>query len=199
MRLVAVAKARMRLEVASEAIRALEVAEGHEVFGKAWMTFLLAANGVHSSLEQGAKSNPQSRQWFGQKKNERRRDPLLQYLHQARNADEHGLEPIIEHVGGRVKIGDGIHGGGVRRVSFDSQGYATVVKDPTYPNTHIEVVQPHPILSTVYDARYGNRYAPPREHLNQPLRDLSPIGLAVLSVEYISGLIQEAEKLPPDP
>ena len=65
-------------------------------FEAAWTDFLVSTNAIYTILEVGAKGSPQSRQWFGRKKIERRNDPLLQYLHQARNADEHGMAPVAD-------------------------------------------------------------------------------------------------------
>jgi hypothetical protein len=92
----AIRKARARLQRAQEAYDCLILPGTEETFEANWTDFLIASHTVYTSLEQGAKDNATSRQWFGSKKRERREDPLLQYVHQARNADEHGLERSYE-------------------------------------------------------------------------------------------------------
>lgn len=91
----AIAKAELRFAKATSCLAEIQKPPStYKDFLHIWTDFLLALNAVYTSLEQGAKSSPQSRQWFGGKKRERRQDPLLRYLHQARNADEHGLAPV---------------------------------------------------------------------------------------------------------
>src|SRR5690554_4837888 len=92
----AVEKARARLSRASESLSLIEASDSYESFQSAWTDLLIHLNSVYSILEQGSRGNGKSEAWFGRKKNERRTDPLLQYVHQARNSDEHGIEPITK-------------------------------------------------------------------------------------------------------
>jgi len=57
-------------------------------------------------MQQAFAKGPSSA-WFGKLKGLRKVDPLLLYLHEARHADEHGLEAISEGVLGAVRIGVG--------------------------------------------------------------------------------------------
>jgi hypothetical protein len=54
--------------------------------------FLTAADAVYSKLGAGAKSAPRSRKWYGEKMALRKSDELLNYIHQAKNSDFHGLD-----------------------------------------------------------------------------------------------------------
>ena len=94
MHTLAIKKAISRLSRAGECIRGMHEARNGAVFESNWADFLIALNGIPTILEQGAKSSPQCRQWYGQKKALGRKDSLLRYLHQARNAHEHGLLEI---------------------------------------------------------------------------------------------------------
>jgi hypothetical protein len=62
----------------------------------AWIDFLYAFNGVYQKLQKGSLLNGKSKAWFGRIKHMRDSDELLSYLHQARNAEEHGLEAITK-------------------------------------------------------------------------------------------------------
>ncbi|MEL7687903.1 hypothetical protein AAG596_08325, partial [Citromicrobium bathyomarinum] len=66
-------KARRRLRVASNALDQLKAAASDAEFEDAWFIFLTSWKGIYTTLEQGAKSSAQSRQWFGGKKAERKR------------------------------------------------------------------------------------------------------------------------------
>jgi hypothetical protein len=69
--------------------------------------FLIAANRIFSKLEQGSKTNGQSKAWFGRKRHERRTNPLLRYIHHARNADEHGLAKVTDRTASGLALGVG--------------------------------------------------------------------------------------------
>ena len=60
-------------------------------FDEHWVDFSVAWKSAYNKVEQAAKDTPQERQWFGSVKNERKHDPLLRYLFEARNDEEHGV------------------------------------------------------------------------------------------------------------
>lgn len=105
MNLNAITKAESRLRLATQQLESCSNAANHNDFADAWYLFLVAAKNVLTTLEQGAKSSAQSRQWFGAKKQERKDDPLLQYLFQARNDEEHGLADVTKLKAGYFAIG----------------------------------------------------------------------------------------------
>ena len=89
----ALAQARSRLNKAIAYAAAMKANTDINAVMEAWGDFLIAAGAVYSKLEQGAKGHPASEPWFGAKKAQRKADPLLAYLHQARNVEEHGITP----------------------------------------------------------------------------------------------------------
>jgi hypothetical protein len=191
MRPQAISKARARFTRAEEALAKIQQSDGFRHFEAAWTDFLLASNAIYTSLEQGAKSSPQSRQWFGRKKIERREDPVLQYVHQARNADEHGLDRVYSER--REELAE-ISGPAVT-VELEAPDGRTVAKDlPAGRNTvYLRSVR----LVPVTDTRFGTTYQPPLEHLGKTLTHAHPSAIARLVLDYQAILIDEAEKLPP--
>jgi hypothetical protein len=101
----AVEQAKARLQRADKALYALKIAANYDEAEEAWSDFLLAAATIYSKLEQGSKSKGTSAGWFGRKKKERRDDPLLRFLHHARNSDEHGIERVAERGGNQRDLG----------------------------------------------------------------------------------------------
>ena len=93
---LAVELATARLERAKRALEEFEAAKSHKAAEAAWADFLLASSNIYSKLEQGAKGNGKSAGWFGRQKRMRADDPVMRYLHHARNSEEHGLELITE-------------------------------------------------------------------------------------------------------
>jgi hypothetical protein len=195
----AITKARSRLRIAEKALAELADCQNYESFTDIWYTFLVAAKGVYICLEQGAKSSPQSRQWYGSKKQERKNDPLLQYLFQARNDDEHGIEPVTNFVPGRIGIGvskpdssrDMIFGG----IKF-RDGVLTIEDAVAHDGKpiYVEHEPPHARLSPV--ASRGNVvYQPPKSHLGKPLESDLPVTVGQAAFAYLSSLVDDAERL----
>lgn len=192
MKRAAVDQARNRLEKARRALADMKNSRLLDATASAWSNFLVASSGVYSKLEQGAKGAGLSEAWFGRKKHERRTDRLLQYIHQARNADEHGIEPItraelasLQVSGGGAYRFDGIVGGDDTNLKITHEGGPPPVV----------LVGRRMKLTTVKDSRYGDSFDPPAEHLGAPISDRSPIGVASLALSYLEGLLAEAAQL----
>lgn len=167
-------------------------------FADHWSAFLSAWKGIYTALEQGAKVSPQSRQWFGGKKAERIRDPLLQYLFEARNADEHGLEPPIEegYEGPLVAIKDlGDPNAKIRMQHRTVNGKFEMrfIDSDGNPIEPVREGTSMGVLATV-SARGGREYGPPIRHLDQLLDDISALGAAKAGMQYAIGLVEEARQ-----
>jgi hypothetical protein len=194
MKKIAVDKARVRLDKASGALKRVEASRTFPDFQSAWTDFLVALNSIVFVLEKGARGNPQSQQWYGGKKTFGRKDPLLRYLHQARNADEHGLEPVAERMPAQTFIGAPGQSVNVKSLIVDDNGNINAQFEPVngvLPT--IKFVPPHAVLIAVSDDRYGETHDPPKSHLGRPLLSTSPAAIAKAALEYYSSLIDEAE------
>lgn len=190
----ALEKARSRLRNIDKAIRELEAGGDFDEFTDTWFTFLTAFKSTYTALEQGAKSSPQSRQWFGCKARERRGDELLQYLYQARNDEEHGLEEVAKAVPGRLMLEIKIP----ESLQIDLSNVQIAGDLARLPNGDsakvIENIMPRVILVPVRD-RERREYQPPQRHLGTELSDASPLAVAKLAQSYLQEMIREAEGL----
>lgn len=192
----AIIKAKSRLRVAEKALSELPDCTGYDAFCDTWYTFLVAAKSVYTVLEQGAKISATSRQWFGGVKQFRKDDELLQYLFEARNDDEHGLESSTEHVPGRLGIGRAKEGySGAFRLdgSIGPGGILNITSLDGKP-VHLEETPPHAKLIKV-QARGNRVIAPPETHKGGPLDDKSPANVGNLGLAYLVELVAEAERL----
>lgn len=190
----AIELAQSRLRIAARAVQDLEASEADgQTYAEHWHVFLTAWKGVYTVLEQGAKSSPQARQWFGGKKAARKADPLLQYLFEARNDEEHGLAVTVSNTAGGTLMQATRDVTAVRLI-FDAQGRPTGAIDEA-GNSVAEVVQhtdPGPELRPVI-ARGNVVYQPPAEHLGQRI-DIRPTPIAKLAMAYSEQLVSEAAK-----
>jgi len=195
----AINKAKGRLRVAEKAYSELPACPDYQTFTDTWYTLLVAAKNVYTVLEQGSKVSAPSRQWFGAKKQARKADDLLQYMFQARNDDEHGLEEVTKFDPGHIKIvrtvpghsesfsigkmvfGDGVfHVEGIK--SHDGKPVAVDIKQPSIDL--VPVIGPGPVT-----------FNPPTTHLGQAIFDPSPMGIGRLYLDYLAGIIRDAEGL----
>lgn len=187
-------KANSRLRVARKALSELAESKSREQFSDTWYTFLVATKNVYTALEQGSKTTPQDRQWFGAKKQQRKDDELLQYLFQARDDDEHGVEQVTEFVPGSLGIGVAEEGysSAMRFDGMIGSGGKLKVTPLDGKPVLIEFTAPHMKLATV-TGRGNIKYPPPSTHLGQTLQARSPEAVAELGLAYLTGLVEEAE------
>ncbi|RWB98869.1 MAG: hypothetical protein EOQ56_19230 [Mesorhizobium sp.] len=196
MKKAAIEKANSRLAKARESVTAIGSATTYPSFQSAWTDFLLAANAIYSILERGAKGNQSSINWFGRAKGTRRKDPLLQYIHHARNADEHGIAPVTELVPGSVSIkgvgGNAVH---IENLVINDGNFRAEVKPVNGSLPSITLQRPTAKLISVTDDRFGDTFDPPTHHLGTPILENSPLAVAELAIAYLATMMLDAEQL----
>jgi hypothetical protein len=198
---IGVDEARICLERAKAKLLTMKETRSIGKLEQLWSEFLLMANRVHVKLEQGAKFDSTSKAWYGLKKHDRRTDPLLSYLKNARDADEHGLRRITARteLGGGFILTPNVPWSG--HIEKHDWGWAMFVESE-HPEASARPVIVPPNVKLVEVFNYGNRYPPPATHMGQPVpRYLNlfphPIPVGRLAIRYLEGLIAEAQSLVP--
>ena len=192
-----VLKAKARLRTAAQQLERVEASTSYEEFADQWYLFLVAAKNVYTMLEQGSKDTPQCRQWFGGVKQVRKSDPLLQYLFQARDDDEHGLSDVTKLESASLSIGK-VRSGYSNHVSMsfttDAIGRPVVhnIESRDGLPVLIEAREPHIALMPV-TGRGGVVYPPPTKHLGKLLPDDLPLTVGKAGLVYLEALVSEAE------
>jgi hypothetical protein len=192
----AVNKARSRLRVAQKALDELLHCQVRAEFIDTWYTYLVAAKAVHTTSEQGAKVNATSKAWFEERRAERKSDPLLQYMYESRNDDEHGLSSPIEYQppsfefgendgGSTYELIDTEHGSQVRLVVRSKDGSSLVQVRARIP---LMILRPVTGKKSIV-------YLPPRLHKGEAFEDLLPTQAADLNLRHLSWMVDEAERL----
>ena len=200
----AIDQANLRLEKAQSALADLEAANTLIAVEKAWSDYLIAVAGIYGKLEQGSKGFGKSEAWFGRKKIERKSDPTLEYLHQARNADEHGIAHGIDAV-------ETIH------VIFVKNGENWDILSTMYISSidgeksrlnndaNVEIrdkegnlVESHTVIThAVQLLKVKNRgkfFQPPEIFSGNRIIDKSPLGVARLCYPFFRQLLRDAAK-----
>lgn len=190
----------MRLEKARAALLRLEEAKSLDEAESAWLDILLAGNGIYSKLQHGSEISSKAKAWFGGVKHLRRTDPLLSYMHHARNSDEHGLEDVANKISaGSATITFTEESPNLIRekglkifVNVDANGKINIIssnKDAAFATMYNSDAL---ILNTVNDKRFGDSFAPPSSHLGEQLSETSPVFVGRLYLTYLDNLISQA-------
>lgn len=207
----AIEKAKRRLGAAERALQQLSEANSHDEAVDHWYALLVASKNIWTIMEQGAKPSAQARQWFGGKKRQRRSDELLQYMFEARNCDEHGLEDVIKYrpSGSRLEASftvDAAHGF-TDGCTLKSVAVDRATGEVAFSGTHADgseftITQPSeltllPATSVLcaIKARDGKVIDPPKTHLGKLMENNYPVTVASLALTYQRSLIDEAEAL----
>lgn len=189
----AVSQAKAKLAKAKKALVAFKAAAAVEEAEEAWSDYLLAVSTLYSKLEQGAKINGKSHGWFGRKKKERKDDPLLRYLHYARNSDEHGIERVVATTpdntwqGRTLKFNERID------VKLQMADRVTGQWGPEFDG-----VLAGPTLKPVraHDRRYNDYCDPPTTHLGVEILYSDFVdGIGSAAIVYLERMISEAAEL----
>jgi hypothetical protein len=183
-------QAEERLSRAKAALETLHSKGDQKGRESAWIDLITALGTFYSKLEQGAKGVNKSSAWFGRKKNERKSDPLLAYVHHARNSAEHGIAKSAHYAKGAVSFTGMMKPGTEAGLRFTPEGLRPFSTDP---DLELRFVENDVHLLTVRDR--GVLYQPPTEHLGKLLTEFGASKIGVLAVTYAEQMIAEARAL----
>ncbi|MBL8565783.1 MAG: hypothetical protein JNM89_08710 [Hyphomicrobiaceae bacterium] len=177
-------KAADRLRKMRLAVDAMKTAKDWQSMADAWQSFLMAAGSFYSVIEQASKANNQAREWFGRRKHVRKTDPLLRYIHHARNTKDHGCQRVFEPASTKLSL---LTKGASVRLRSDGRNWIAenIQGDVKFANNTIKLVR-------VEDERFGDHFDPPTHHLNQQLQNASALHVAELALTYLEAMLSEA-------
>lgn len=186
------AKAQKALEGAKLAHSRMTVATTFDAREHEWRSFLNWIDQVLSKLHAGyAGIGGRVEPWIGSQASIQRTDPLLLYLAQARNADQHTLGECVEVKPGQYEFivpGTAPDGGAVYIKLLEMRGGRVVEYRGNTPA--IEHVTPARMEVLPVTSR-GRQYAPPTEHLGSPVASRDPLVLADLAVRHYERVLRE--------
>lgn len=153
---------------AERAHRRITAAESLDEAEDAWADFLANASNVFAKLRAACRGHPLDWGWYGKKLDERSRDPLLLYIHKARNASTHRLDDITERVaaGRRLTIAPGIG--------------RVYVRFPIH-------IRPLPVVD-----QHGNVYEVPTSHRGVEFAYCDVVVMSHIAAKYLQDLVKEA-------
>ena len=184
--------AKDRLRIAETKVTAMRAANDISLLAGLWEEFLTVQQQVFLRLRKAFEQGP-ARAWWSNVDIERRADEMLQYVMQARHANEHNIDNVTKaepsHLLIRPKEGNQLtfkhfiayNTGQVSMVSMDREAAAKTV---------ISFVPANIVLAQVHDR--NNYYDPPTSHLGQPI-EATPIRVAELTISYLANKMTEAQ------
>lgn len=205
--------AEQNLIVAREAFEAYKTSTAEhkiEAAKRSWSIFIVSINGVLSKLELGAKCCNGCATWFGRHKHERKIDPLLHYIHHARNSEEHGLDEVVVHAPQSISFEPTVPLGlplfptmfnfaGQDEENPQPAKISIGYRDGTTKDVTSLVKQPYVnrklVLVKATSPRNPKPIDPPNEHLGQKMDGSEPTEVAELAIGYCETMVLEAKGL----
>ena len=133
------------------------------------------------------KRSPKWQGWQARFEKERKNDPLLSYLRNARGADEHTVSDIVEHQQSHIAIVPGEQGGTIRNLRInggvytaDTTGTVGVVFNPA----RIRLL---PVVNR------GVTFDVPRKHQDNALNSENVVSVAEAGLRYYEKFLNEAD------
>ena len=158
-----------------------------------WLEFLRAWKAGYSKVEQAAKDNARELQWFGAVKKERRADPLLRYLFEARNDEEHGLTQSAIARPARAIFRATKDVPSARLIYHEGKIVDVVGRNGESVAEFSLREEQETSLRPVKD-RGGNVIPPPTSHFDKPMEPM-PHPAPELGLQYLEALIATAEAM----
>jgi hypothetical protein len=210
----AINSAKFRLASAQAAVVEFENGLTVGAQKQAWWRFLTDSAAVYEKLKAGSiDAGGRSAGWFGRVTAARKGDPLLAYIHHARNCEYHGLEETVAARGRSIGIHDA-----QGRLMFGFVGPSDENDEPTAPPSDIQSdlyvndveitaenshshglsapIRPASLyLVDVVDGRSGKKFPPPELHLGAKIDGTNPSCVAKATIDYLQYLVEQAANL----
>ncbi|QAB15671.1 hypothetical protein [Hydrogenovibrio thermophilus] len=182
------------LDIARKAIDNMKSTQDFSEFQESWENFLFRIERAWEFTERTLKSRKGFQQWHKPYTDLRKKDSLLVFLKQARNAEMHSVSPtvtnplkmtIVESNGRKFQINS---------ISSKLED-GTLTIDLDSPDILLDLDTR--IIPTAPEVmRFKNRgkwFNPPWQHLKKRIRDLHPVALAELGLTFYNTYVHEAE------
>ena len=173
----------------------LRDASTREEAEEAWEDHLHALDRIYNKLGVGARGYPESEKWIAERVQERGSDQLLNYMHQARNADTHRLDDLTEAIVARSKI-TSTGPIFVKHLTWNAQNEAVADYIPMAPGAELIELRLGASLGVLPVTNRGVDYPIAQEHLGTPWPERTAFAYAKAAVSYVSStLVGPAAKL----
>lgn len=183
---------KLELRASENAIRKMESASSVAEFEEEWRDFLGGLEKVWNKTERCCEVvRSQFQPWQGRYTRLRRKDMLVRYLKQARDADNHSIQEVMEYTPPNRQI---IIGGDTNGRPTRFYGLVVAGDEVYYEGTtpiHIKTTAERVVAVRV--KVNGEWHNPPTSHLGKPVPDVHPLTIAKLGLEFYQNFVMEVE------
>ena len=178
------------LRAAAKALDSMRTADSLDDLEAEWREFLTCLEKTWVKAERSCQHiRNQFQPWQGKYSKLRKKDMLLRYLKQARDADNHSIQDFTKIEPGSKSIRfTNPTGGYINRMEISGGEIAVYEGDPML----VLDKPPHPVVVPVKN--HGQWFNPPTSHLDQPLLSLHPVELAEHGLKFYDEFIREIEQ-----
>lgn len=182
--------AKKELAAAKRALASMKSATSFEVFEEEWRDLLNCLEKIWNKVERGCQHDRKRFQpWQGRFAGLRRKDMLLRYLKQARDADNHSIQEVAEvKPGHRTMNFVNPKGGYIEHMEIHNGEVVQYKGDPMVVTDH------PPTVEAVKVKNSGNWYNPPTAHLDNPVNSKHPVVLGELGLGFYENFLNEADE-----
>ena len=181
------------LNTAEQCLQRMVDATNLSEFETEWEHFLFRIERIWERTEKTYRRHQGFQKWFSPYQQLRRKDPLLRYLKQARNAETHSLEGTLASplsICVKEKYGRDFQ---VKSVSTTLENKCLTVNlesDDLFLELNTEIFRKSPNVARIKNR--GKWFNPPTSHLGNRLNESSPIVLGKLGLNFCRALVTEA-------
>lgn len=185
--------AKREIQNAAEFINRMENSKNFDEYEQNWRNFLTALEKVWNLAErEGQSVSSKFQPWQGSYKNKRRIDPLLKYLKNARDADMHSIQEIVQTQEAAMTISTGGTSGNVHIERLEISG-GKITTGKTSQPLIIRFIPSNLIVLPVINN--GQAVPTPDYHIGQRVLDnTNPIKLAKVGLKYYEDFVNEMEQ-----
>ena len=182
--------AKREIESAKRALSNMKTATSFEVFDEEWRDFLNCLEKAWNKTERGCQPvRNEFQPWQGRFSCLRKKDMLLRYLKQARDADNHSIQEVAKvKPGYRTMNFLNPKGGFIKHMEMRGGAVISYEGDPMVVTDH------PPTVEVVRVKNSGHWYNPPTSHLDQPVTSHHPVAIAELGLKFYEKFVNEAEE-----
>lgn len=180
----------LELQRCAELLEQLHSVTSPNEFDDRWQRFLGHLERVWNKCQNHFGKSPKWHGWKGRYEKQRRIDPLLSYLTNARGAHEHTVSDITDKKPSSIGLGAGPSGTvHIKRLTIGPNGQIQGDWDGDLKVTfNPERVDPAPIINR------GKTYAVPTTHLGTALCDTTAVTLGRFGLAFYKQLVSDADQ-----
>lgn len=181
---------RLELVSAEKAIAGMRQAKSLDEFESEWRTYLNCIEKLWQKVERCCQPfRGTFEPWQGTYHRLRKKDMLLRYLKQARDADNHSIQEVTKlQPGSRGYRFVNPRGGYIKHMEIRNGKVVHYEGDPMI----VEETPPHPVAVPVKNK--GEWFNPPTSHLERPVATQHPLHLAELGLKFYAEYLDVVAK-----